>query len=152
MTRRFRAGRSRRSAGTQSAKRGRQIHERLRRTTLLNSCLPALFPRARMAATVQYRYDDDAMIVNLVKDAKRKAANESTSNGFVNRGERVGLTGNRVYGGLHLVNELPSKAGFICLVPQSCLGHVLFCFGPETNLYRHRRRRTSANASAAVRP
>ena len=105
-----------------------------------------------MAATVQYRYDDNGILINLVKDAEREAPNESTSDRFVSRCERAGLFRNRIYGGLHLVNELHSEARFVCLVPQSSLGHVLFCFRPETDLYRHRRRRTSARTSAAGRP
>jgi hypothetical protein len=105
-----------------------------------------------MAATVQYRYDDNAILINLVKDAKREAPNESTSDRFVSRCERAGLLRYRIYGGLHLVNELRSEARFIRLVPQGRFGHILFCFGPETDLYRHRRRRTSARTSAAGRP
>ena len=102
---------------------------------------------------MQYRYDHDSIFVNLVKDAKREAPNESTSDRrLVNVGEGAGLFGNRIYGGLHLVNELRSEAGFDFLVPQGCLDHILFCFGPETDLYRHRRRRTSARTSAAGRP
>lgn len=64
-------------------------------------------------------------------------------------GECAEPFGNRMHVGLHLVNELSSEPGFICLVPQGCLGHILFFFGPEMDIYRHRRRRTSARTSAA---